>query len=494
MAILETPLSGMFFPLWRRVSSSALTFQVKGRFVKDSTTDYAVGKHMFCFGLREERAKQELFYMDVATAPTLIDADDGIYEYTIASIDHRGIESDNTVAPPTKVDSTKRISHEAGQFVGIVIDPTYFAQLDTEFSSNTTSETKTSGEAFAIRSQLSLHTDGKYYKYHSTNYPNWAGAAVGATTAADESFTIAYPGYELDGFTGLTVGARQYAENTGATTETSSTTTYWIGKSTSATKIKLQSSANPITEATDAQARIGTATGAYSSPARVFRAIQSGNHSYGDSGEGTDAYIIGLNPALTVYYTGMQIKLEADVANTGAATLDIDGVGAKAITKNGTTALEDGDIAAGQVVTLVYDGTQFQLQTASAKSVIESEIIDPPFSAGYAGMAATISSTTTFDYTFTHGMEGTPATVFIYGTGASGTQASPTTDTMNFRDIEKLSLPYTLAKRTNGAPTKEAILNSITINATAVIMNVTHNFDAGVSSSTTYDYEVYAFL
>jgi hypothetical protein len=49
------------------------------------------------------------------------------------------------------------------------------------------------------------------------------------------------------------------------------------------------------------------------------------------------------------------------IVNTGASTLSVDGLAVKAITKFGTVPLVAGDIRAGQVCVVVYDGTRFQL-------------------------------------------------------------------------------------------------------------------------------------
>jgi hypothetical protein len=76
---------------------------------------------------------------------------------------------------------------------------------------------------------------------------------------------------------------------------------------------------------------------------------------------GTDTYAITPSPAVTSYTTGQGWLVIFTNANTGAATLNVSGLGAKAITKNGTTALAAGDIAAGQAVFVAYDGTRFQI-------------------------------------------------------------------------------------------------------------------------------------
>lgn len=79
---------------------------------------------------------------------------------------------------------------------------------------------------------------------------------------------------------------------------------------------------------------------------------------------GSDAYAITLSPAITAYVTGARYRFKANTANTGAATLNINGVGAQTIKKlqgGVTTDLSDNDIRAGQWVEVVWDGTNFQM-------------------------------------------------------------------------------------------------------------------------------------
>lgn len=64
------------------------------------------------------------------------------------------------------------------------------------------------------------------------------------------------------------------------------------------------------------------------------------------------------------YVTGERYCFKANFANTGAATLNINGLGAKNIFKqspSGPTALTGAEIQSGQMVDCVYDGTQFQI-------------------------------------------------------------------------------------------------------------------------------------
>ena len=79
---------------------------------------------------------------------------------------------------------------------------------------------------------------------------------------------------------------------------------------------------------------------------------------------GTDTYtatLTGIVP--TAYYAGMQVKLLFGNTNTGAATINLNSLGAKAITKGtaGTTALSASDLVVTKIYTLIYDGTRFQI-------------------------------------------------------------------------------------------------------------------------------------
>lgn len=76
---------------------------------------------------------------------------------------------------------------------------------------------------------------------------------------------------------------------------------------------------------------------------------------------GTDTITASASLSLAAYAAGQTFRFVAAGANTGAATLNVNSIGAKSITKNGTTALAAGDIPSGAVITVTYDGTQFQL-------------------------------------------------------------------------------------------------------------------------------------
>ena len=89
--------------------------------------------------------------------------------------------------------------------------------------------------------------------------------------------------------------------------------------------------------------------------------VQDGGMQYA-AGSGTNTITATMAPAITAYVAGQTFRIKmAAGANTGATTLNLNSVGAKAITKRGTTALAAGDIPANIMFEVAYDGTQFQL-------------------------------------------------------------------------------------------------------------------------------------
>jgi len=84
----------------------------------------------------------------------------------------------------------------------------------------------------------------------------------------------------------------------------------------------------------------------------------------GEDAEDSDAYAITVLPNFGAYFTGMAVLFKAHTANTGAATLNVNALGAKDIKKSGSTAMATGDINTDQWVLVVYDGVNFQFVSA----------------------------------------------------------------------------------------------------------------------------------
>jgi len=79
-------------------------------------------------------------------------------------------------------------------------------------------------------------------------------------------------------------------------------------------------------------------------------------------------YAVGLHlfQAPLVLTEGLKISFKAANANTGASTLDINGLGTITIKQRDGSVLQAGDIAAGEIVELTYDGSSFLMQLSAA--------------------------------------------------------------------------------------------------------------------------------
>ncbi len=146
------------------------------------------------------------------------------------------------------------------------------------------------------------------------------------------------------------------------------------------------------------------ATGTLSAAVTPSKVQQEAFTYAADTGS-ANAYAVTLSPAPTIV-AGSLVVFKAANANTGASTLAVNGGAATAIKKQGSTALASGDIAAGQIVTVVYDGTNFQLSAAAPSGS----------SSTYYGNAA-VNSSSTFNVITT---DSTPITgsISIYIDGA----------------------------------------------------------------------------
>ena len=90
--------------------------------------------------------------------------------------------------------------------------------------------------------------------------------------------------------------------------------------------------------------------------------VSDSSLQWGGTGGGTvDIITISITPAITAYAAGQSFRFLSSGVNTTNVTLNVNAVGAKAVTKAGTTALVAGDIPSGAIVDVVYDGTRFQI-------------------------------------------------------------------------------------------------------------------------------------
>jgi hypothetical protein len=110
--------------------------------------------------------------------------------------------------------------------------------------------------------------------------------------------------------------------------------------------------------------------------AAQYQQVQSGATNYLTAVAGADTITANLSsPTLTAYAAGNTFRFIAAGNNTGAVTLNINGLGAKDVTKNGATALIAGDITSSATIEVVYDGARFQL-IGTAKILNEAQGAD----------------------------------------------------------------------------------------------------------------------
>jgi len=159
--------------------------------------------------------------------------------------------------------------------------------------------------------------------------------------------------------------------------------------------------------------------------AATLASIQDGKGTYVATVGGTvDVITLTASPAITAYAAGQTFRFIASGTNTTAVTVNVSGLGAKALTKNGTTALSAADILSGTILEMTYDGTRF-----ITNSVVDGTFVSS-FTAGTTGF--TPSTTTTGAVTLagtlavTNGGTGVTTST---GTGATVLSISPSLTT-----------------------------------------------------------------
>ena len=220
---------------------------------------------------------------------------------------------------------------------------------------------------------------------------------------------------------------------------------------------------------------------------------------------GADTITGTLVQTLTAYATGQQFSFVAAGTNTTAVTLNIDGLGAKAVTRTGAVALDAGALVSGQMAIVEYDGTRFQLINANAfTNLTVSGALTVGTTLAVTGVATLtaqpiLSSLTASLPVFSDASKGLVSNAMT-GTGSVMMSASPTTTgTLTAAAINASGLVAMAGAATvgttlavTGTSTMAAINASGTIAGTgvggitlAVAQNTLTNFSATNSSAGT---------
>ena len=183
---------------------------------------------------------------------------------------------------------------------------------------------------------------------------------------------------------------------------------------------------------------------------------------------------LATTPPTTGYVNGAQFYFQGVNANTTASTLNVNGLGAKTIKKNGGTGgsvgsdLASGDIAAGQWVYVVYDGTNFQMQSTLGNagggggSGTVGNCVNAPAVAYYSG-----AGTTTTCLNLPAFMQ------FIYAADSGAANAYVVAPTTAATLVTGAQIAFTTANANTGASiinvSSLGVLNLTKLGATALV-------------------------
>lgn len=82
---------------------------------------------------------------------------------------------------------------------------------------------------------------------------------------------------------------------------------------------------------------------------------------YGVDTGATNALVAAVTPGISSYSNGLLCEIAVSHTNTGAATINLNGLGVKSISRANGAALSAGDLIVGALALIGYDGTKFQL-------------------------------------------------------------------------------------------------------------------------------------
>lgn len=111
---------------------------------------------------------------------------------------------------------------------------------------------------------------------------------------------------------------------------------------------------------------------------QLSAAVRSQRMNYFVPGGTANALTITMAPVPTSYteLIGVPIRLKIATTNTGAVTLNVNGLGAKAVvSKAAATALASGDFTADDLADVMYDGTRFQVMSVVPSGTAASYIL-----------------------------------------------------------------------------------------------------------------------
>lgn len=128
--------------------------------------------------------------------------------------------------------------------------------------------------------------------------------------------------------------------------------------------------------------------------------VQSAKWIYAPDTGTANHVVLSLAPAVTTLIAGQFIETKVAAANTGATDVNVNGLGAITLVHKDGSALTAGELTAGGMIGMSYDGTRFQLAwSASASAAAGVGIIDTAVSfVCYGGGANFTGFDTAFEF------------------------------------------------------------------------------------------------
>lgn len=214
----------------------------------------------------------------------------------------------------------------------------------------------------------------------------------------------------------------------------------------------------------------GLAVGTLINDAATLGQVQSTAAKLIGSISGVDTVLGIMSPTLTAYAAGQLFYYIAAGANTGAVTLNIDGLGAKAVTRDGSTALAAGDINSGEIVVVIYDGTRFQMINA-ANSFGNTTINGTLTVTGNTGLQANVSITSTLSVGGTFAVTG--AATLGSTLAVTGKADLPTVSTASINAAVAVVTTGTVTNLTSTSASIASVNAGVALLTTATVTDLT---------------------
>jgi hypothetical protein len=138
-----------------------------------------------------------------------------------------------------------------------------------------------------------------------------------------------------------------------------------------------------VSGVTTAQMTDGAVTAVKSTPGAYWYGVAAGT---------ADALTLTLVPPLAALDEGATVRFKAAYTNTGAATLNVDGLGVKDLDRQAADPLGAGEIAAGAIYEAIYDGTQWEI-VSNLHRLTATAVLDFPSTSGSSSSDLTIAVT-----------------------------------------------------------------------------------------------------